>query len=188
MITTILLLSGTHILGSILDPSLVLFIVISWIQWSLSSVLGALDSFSLRNCRCDGGRQINLINVTFVFHSFSFQWWWADQSYRREFCFYPISFQNQPIVPPWSSQAVLKLEHKSSQVREQWNNPVLSSPSPRPSYIHGSPSQSLIINDYQIPNVLMESPEEMEEVLADLRRNAEARAKTMARYQDFSDI
>jgi len=54
---------------------------------------------------------------------------------------------NQPIVPPWSSQAVLKLEHKNSQ----------------------------------IPNVLMESPEEMEEVLADLRRNSEARAKTMAR-------
>ena len=48
------------------------------------------------------------------------------------------------------------------------------------SHIHGSQSHE---HAYQIPNVLMESPEEMEEVLADLRRNAEARAKTMARYQ-----
>ena len=50
------------------------------------------------------------------------------------------------------------------------------------SHLHGSQSHE---HDYQIPNVLMESPEEMEEVLADLRRNAEARAKTMARYQYF---
>ena len=131
-------------------------------------MLGALDSSPLCNCCCDGGGQINLIVVTFVF--------------------YLISFQNQRIVPPWSSQAVLKLEHKNSQVREHWNSEIIMYYHPHhhdchiESHLHDPQSHD---NDYQIPNVLMESPEEMEEVLADLRRNAEARAKTMARYQYF---
>ena len=128
-------------------------------------MLSALDSPPLRNCCCDSGRQINLIVVTFVFYS--------------------IPFQNQPIVPPWSSQAVLKLEHKNSQVREHLNSEIIMYYYAHHhdhhivSHLHGSQSHEY---DYQIPNVLMESPEEMEEVLADLRRNAEARAKTMARY------
>ena len=131
-------------------------------------MLGALDSPLLCNCCCDGGGQINLTVVTFVF--------------------YLTSFQNQPIVPPWSSQAVLKLEHKNSQVREHLNTEIIMYYHPHhhdrhiESQIHVTQSHE---HDYQIPNVLMESPEEMEEVLADLRRNAEARAKTMARYQDF---
>ena len=150
-------------------------------------MLGALDSFPLGNCCCDGGGQINLINVTLVFYPILIQWRSADQSDRRDFL-YSIPLQSQPIVPPWSSQAVLKLEQKSSQVGEHLNREIITYCHPHhhdrhiASHLHDSQSQD---NDYQIPNVLMESPEEMEEVLADLRRNAEARAKTMARYQYF---
>ena len=91
-------------------------------------------------------------------------------------------------MPPWSSQAVLKLEHKNGQVREHLNIEIIMYYHPHhhnghmESPFHDPQSHE---HDCQIPNVLMESPEEMEEVLADLRRNAEARAKTMARYQYF---
>ena len=93
-------------------------------------------------------------------------WWrWADQSYRRDFCFlfysipmavgrsilstwrdpcfYSTSFQNQPIVPPWSSQAVLKLEHKSSQVREHLNSEIIMYYHPRHHDRHMS---SMVLN------------------------------------------